>query len=109
MNEQEVRDLLRKAYDGRSGEFAVIKSQIEKFVMAVLVDAKGAITELATLDDALNLLINIIDDKTNSGLLDLIDGPLVKLAVSKILNDKMRTWYIEERKKILESAENAGI
>jgi len=109
MDSAELKEQIYKAIEGRAGEFALIKDSVEKFIMAVLGDAKGVIKELPELNDALNLAIEIADDKTNTGLLDLIDANIAKMILPRIVNDKMKLWYATERAKLLESADNAGI
>jgi len=109
METAELKEQIYKAFEGRAGEYELIKASVEKFIMGVLSDAKGVIKELPEINDALNLVIEIADDKTQTGLLDLIDANIAKMVVSRIINDKMKLWYTTERAKLLESADNAGI
>jgi len=104
-----LKEQIYKAIEGRTGELMIIKAEVEKYIMGILGDAKGVIKELPEITDATNLIIEIADDKTNTGLLDLIDSNIAKLVVSRIVNDKMKKWYNDERAKLLESADNAGI
>jgi len=109
MDTNQLKEKIYAAFVGREGELNLIKASVEKFIMDVLGDVKEVIIELPELNDAVNLGIEIADDKTNTGLLDIIDSNIAKLVVGRIINDKMKLWYTTERAKLLESANNAGI
>lgn len=109
MDEITLKMQIYKAFESRNGEFELLKAQAEKFILAVLADAKEVIKEIPDIDDALRLLVEIVDDKTHTGMLDILDGTVAKMIIVKITNENMHRWYSEKRAEILKASEDAGI
>lgn len=111
MDTNQLKDQIYAAFEGRKGEYELIKASVEKFIMSVLGDAKGVVIETPELIDAVKLLVSIIDDYTSSGIFEAIDAPMANMLFGKIIdkNEKMKIWYSGLRKTILDAAAGSNI
>jgi hypothetical protein len=105
MTDAELKELLYKAYEDRKGEYELLKAQAEKLVMGIIGASKEVLIECGTLKRAVGLIIDVIDDKTSTGLLDVVDSLIAKQLMNWVINDKMEKWYQEKRAEILGTIE----
>jgi hypothetical protein len=100
MNDQELSEVI---------DNAILKLEVEKYVIGVLKDAKEVIKELPEAVDFANLVIVILDKKTDTGIFDIIDAPIAKMIANKLISASIKKWYVDERAKLLGLADEAGI
>jgi hypothetical protein len=89
----------------RKEQLERIKSDVEEVVTAVLADVKAAGTEIESVEEIGDILIEAVDDVTFSGLAEPFDGPVAKSILKKLLKTKagvkIEAWYQALRKKVI--------
>lgn len=103
MDSLELRKLVVSKFDARQDEFNGLVAGVKKFALDILVDCKDVITEIPDAKTAAGIIIDEIDDRTNTGLLDLIDGPIAKGLFEKFVDTPaFETWFQQIRQQALD-------
>ena len=103
MENTELRKLVVAKFDARQAEFSALVDGVKKFALDILVDCKDVITEIPDAKTAAGIIIDEIDDRTNTGLLDAIDGPLAKGIFAKFVDTPaFETWFMAIRQQALD-------
>jgi len=101
MTDTELKDSVIKSFTERKGEFNLLKKSANDFLLAVLGDCKEVVSECVTAKQAGCLIIDVLDDLTNTGALDMVDSTLAKFALGHLLNDSAESKWTALRAKIL--------
>ncbi len=97
----DMKEQVLAAFIKNKGKYDVLKAAADDLVTSVLVDAQGVIKELETAESFAGVAIDIVDQYTSTGLFDAVDAPLAKLALSRIIGEKIEAKYAELRAKVL--------
>jgi hypothetical protein len=84
MTEQEIKDLVKAKIDARAVEFNALKDQFSQLVDDMLVDLKDVIVAIPDFKTFKNIIVDEIDDRTNTGIFDIADGLIAKMAIDAI-------------------------
>jgi hypothetical protein len=102
MNNKELREFVVAKFDARKVEFNQLKKSVEAFAITILIDCKDVLVELDSAQKVFGIIIDEIDDRTNTGALDLIDGTLIKGAFEKFINSpKLEAEFLKWRDKAI--------
>ena len=104
MNSKEIRRIVEQKLRERQMDVFRIKSEIEILVSDIQRDLKTAGGEVKSLEEVGMIIIDVIDEQTNTGLFDPIDGPVIKAIFKKLLQTKLgqkiEEWYQSLRSKL---------
>jgi hypothetical protein len=107
MTDQEIAEKVLNSVENRKKEFEVIKKGVQDYITGIMLDLGDILQELDTFQKFGNVVIEIIDEKTDTGIFDVIDSLIAKQILGFVNNSTVESWYIQERKKILEGLANA--
>lgn len=102
MDSKELREAVVSKFNAKKDEFDRLKGELEAFCVGILVDCKDVIEDIPDAKTLVNLIIDEIDDRTNTGLFDPVDGAIVKGIFAKYGDtDKLENWFYAMRTKAL--------
>jgi hypothetical protein len=102
MESKELRAEVVAKFDAKAIEFGQLRSTVEAFCVGILIDCKDIIDEIPDAKTLVNVIIDELDDRTNTGALDLIDGQLVKGLFEKFGDTPaLENWFYAMRTKAL--------
>jgi hypothetical protein len=97
----DVKAVVLQKFQDRKGEFELLKKGGIDFVNKLMTDCKEVLTDLPTMKDFVNVIVDLVDDSTNTGLIDPFDAPLAMYIFSRFDSDKLESWYKARRDEIL--------
>lgn len=97
----DVKEQVLAAFVKNKGKYEALKAAADDLVTSVLSDAQGVIKELETAEAFAGVAVDLVDEYTSTGLFDAVDGPLLKLALSRVIGAKTEAKYAELRAKAL--------
>lgn len=78
MDNVTLRQEVVAKFNARSVEFNALVASVKQFAIDILVDCKDVINEIPDAKTLAFLIIDEIDDRTNTGLIDAVDGVIAK-------------------------------
>ena len=103
MDSKALRDEVVAKFNAKSVEFGSLKSAVEAFAVGILVDCKDILDEINTAKDLVNVIIDAVDDATNTGAFDLIDGQLAKGLFEKFGDTpQLEKWFANIKARAIE-------
>jgi hypothetical protein len=106
MTEKELRTFVVEKFDGKRVEWLQILSSVESFAVGILIECKVVLTEIDSVKKVFNIIVDEIDDRTNTGVFDPIDGIMLKGIFEKFVNTpKIEQKFLEWRNRAIEIIE----
>ena len=87
MESKELRAIVVSKFNAKSLEFGALKSGIEAFCVGILIDCKDVLGEINSAKDLFNIIIDEIDDLTNTGTFLYYEGRFLRDAAVLALVD----------------------
>lgn len=108
MDSKEMKALVAGKIQLRQAQIDEIKAKVVTLANDVMEDCQEILGQLPTLPDFGNIVIDIADDATNTGLFDVVDGVVMKLVFGKVIyTPENEAKYLELRAKVLAGIEGA--
>jgi len=106
MESKELRKAVVLKFEARKAEFNQLKSALESFAVTILIDCKDILVELDSAKKVFGIIVDEIDDRTNTGAFDLMDGTIVKGIFEKFIDSpKLEGLFLQWRNKAIEVIE----
>lgn len=110
MDNKELRSYVVNTFLSKETEFNQLKSQLEYFIVSILLNCKDILNELDSAKKVFNIIIDELDDRINTGLLDPIDGPIIKGVFAKYIDTpKLEEIFLKYRNKAIEILEKKQV
>ena len=102
MDNKEIRAAIVAAIEVRMGEIVKIKADGEALCVGILVDSQKVISDIPDAKALVDMIIDEIDDRTNTGIFDVVDGALVKGLFDKFGDTpRVEKWFADVKAQAL--------
>jgi hypothetical protein len=107
MQSEEIVKKVKESVGKHKQEIESIKIITESFVENVLFDCQDILIELDTFKKFTEVLVEVLDQYTQTGIFDPIDSLLLNQGITLILsrNPQPEVWYQKLRKKVIDFIE----
>ena len=100
-----------KIIEQSKNEIEAFKTAFNVAIEAVLKNSSDVLAEFKDTDDFFDTIVDVVDQYTDTGLVDTIDGPLMRQALSildkMVLKKKLgKDWFVEAKDRVKESLDN---
>lgn len=105
MEGKEIKLLVEKKLLERSAEVVEIKMRVEALAKDIQADLKAAGQEVKSVQAICEILVDMADEATSTGLAEPFDAPIAKKIVAKLLKlpvgVKLEEWFQAVRSKVI--------
>jgi hypothetical protein len=107
MQSEEIVKKVKESFEKRKQDIESIKIITEAFIENVLFDCQDILVELDTFKKFTEVLVEVLDQYTHTGIFDPIDSLLLNQGITLILskNPQPEVWYQKMRKKVIDFIE----
>lgn len=103
MDSKDLRKFVISKFEDKKIGFKKLKDELENFCISILIDCKSVLVELDSAKKVFEIIVDEIDDRTNTGIFDPLDGPIIKGLFAKFADTpQLEAWFLMIRNKALD-------
>lgn len=88
--------------------YAQADTQVKGYIVDLVKDSKELLEKYDDLKKLANDIVDILDNLTQTGLADAVDGPILKTVLGFIITKKAEEWYDKARLELINKIDAIG-